>query len=380
MIALPSYATAVALSLATVAAVPSPTPTGPGANVARNVGKNVAEAGLSASELIHRGTRLHDEGKYDEALALYERALALEPENPTAHYEMAATLGVKKDYARCVEVARSGLQHPGTVEAQLYAIEASCWDGAGKVDEALKAFAPGIAAHPSDVALRYNIAITLVEAKRNDEAADHLRHAIALRPTYASPYVLLGRIYGEQKRDVPALFVLLRSLMLDHDSPRAESAAQQARASLLAGVEAKPAAANQKLEININVPDDLQRRYGELADLGVVKGLAVTSMYLQENEGKPQVAREVAALVTFLQMALEEGKPEVAANVAPLVPWEETIAPLLALQEQGLGEPFAYVVEARAGVAGASDWLAAHADRVHALEAALAPASAKTDG
>ena len=50
------------------------------------------EASKQSTAAVMKGTKLYDEGKYDEALKLHEEALKLDPQNGFAHYEWGLTV------------------------------------------------------------------------------------------------------------------------------------------------------------------------------------------------------------------------------------------------------------------------------------------------
>jgi predicted TPR repeat methyltransferase len=53
---------------------------------------SIADSGNSADPLRHRGVALHHLGRYDEALACYDRVIAMEPANARAWYHRAGAL------------------------------------------------------------------------------------------------------------------------------------------------------------------------------------------------------------------------------------------------------------------------------------------------
>lgn len=66
--------------------------------------------------------------------------------------------------------------------------------GRGDTTAAVSEMLAAVQIEPDDPALRYGCAVMLVDAKRDAEAAQQLRKAIALDPYYAAPYLLLASI------------------------------------------------------------------------------------------------------------------------------------------------------------------------------------------
>lgn len=62
-----------------------------------------APASGDVKSLVDQGKKLNDQGKHDEALKLYEQALAKDPNSYEAHTEAGVTLDLKGDYAKARE-------------------------------------------------------------------------------------------------------------------------------------------------------------------------------------------------------------------------------------------------------------------------------------
>ena len=57
---------------------------------------------------IEAGIKLHDAGKFDEAIAKYEEVLKLSPANMTALYELAFSFAATKEYEKSLAAATRG--------------------------------------------------------------------------------------------------------------------------------------------------------------------------------------------------------------------------------------------------------------------------------
>jgi hypothetical protein len=93
------------------------------------------------------------------------------------------------------------------------------------------------------------------------------------------------------------------------------------------------------------------------------------------NEGDPSkslAARHVLALDRFVLIADELSRREASAKLSDTFLWKRAAAPIVELQRKGLLEPFGHLLAARAGIEGAEEWLAGNAQKVQALESALA--------
>jgi tetratricopeptide (TPR) repeat protein len=332
----------------------------------------------SASRLIEEGQSLHDAGRYDEAIARYRQALALDADNAAALYEIAFSYDAKKDYAHCVEATREGLRHPGDYGARLYSEQGNCLDDAGRGAEAVAAFREGLGKHPHDGHLRYNYAVALWRQKKGEEAIPELIATIGDEPTYDSPYMLLAVLQHERQRDVQALFAFLRYLTIDRTSERSQRAAILALDLFERGVTTKPATGkDEKAQIEVAIsPDTVGSGDGLYRMLALSRSLAAASIH--GGEGKTDADRVAGALASWLAIASEVSASAEHAETTRGAEWRLVTAPLLALHDGGLAATFGYLVAERANIAGASEWVKANGAAMRQLEAALAPAATAT--
>ena len=60
---------------------------------------------------IEAGIKLHDAGKFEEAIAKYEEVLKLSPANMTALYELAYSFAANKEYEKSLAAALRGTEY-----------------------------------------------------------------------------------------------------------------------------------------------------------------------------------------------------------------------------------------------------------------------------
>ena len=208
-----------------------------GAGVLARRGYRRGGAEPATDHLIREGVALHDQGRYDDAIASYQQALAKEPANALALYELAHTYFAAKKLDLCAQTARKGLAAPGEMESQLYSVLGSCLSDQGKKAEALEVFYAAVKKHPDAAVLNFNAGLIFSATQANDDAMAAVERAIAARPDYASPYLLLGNLLAKEQRYAVAALSQLRFLALEPASPRATEAAKVLFADLGAGVE-----------------------------------------------------------------------------------------------------------------------------------------------
>jgi tetratricopeptide (TPR) repeat protein len=152
----------------------------------------------------------------DEALASYQRAVALRPDYIEAHNNLAATLHQLERFAEAVaSFDRALALRPDCAEAltgrgvTLYGLK--------RFEEALASFDRALAARPDYVEALANRGLALKELKRFDEALASFDRALALRPDDAEAHINRGNALRELKRIDEALASYDRAIAVRPD-------------------------------------------------------------------------------------------------------------------------------------------------------------------
>jgi hypothetical protein len=97
------------------------------------------ESAITVEELVNGGVDLARAGKDREAMVMYRRALAMEPRNAIARYDLALALLRQRDWPAAVAEAREAtILQPGHKES--WAVLAEAYEGDGKPAEAAEAW------------------------------------------------------------------------------------------------------------------------------------------------------------------------------------------------------------------------------------------------
>jgi Flp pilus assembly protein TadD len=139
----------------------------------------------------NRALILQDLNRLDDALASLDRALALTPDNARAHNNRGALLQDLNRFDEAIAAHEKALVlKPDFAEAQFN--NATALRALKRFDEAIAGFDKTIALRPDYPEAYQNLGITLQDEKRIEEAIAAYRKAIALRPNYAEAYSNLG--------------------------------------------------------------------------------------------------------------------------------------------------------------------------------------------
>src|SRR5262245_30050901 len=88
---------------------------------------------------IETATALHDQGKFDEAIAQYQEILNATPANMPALYELAFSYLGKKESAKAREAAERGTEYASELRPMFYDLIAESYDAEGHPDDAIRA-------------------------------------------------------------------------------------------------------------------------------------------------------------------------------------------------------------------------------------------------
>jgi len=199
------------------------------------------------------GTALHEQGRYDEAVDSYERALALQQDYAPAYSNMGVALRAQ-----------------------------------GQTDAAIAAYERGLAVQPDYPDLHYNLANALLDKGRADEAAAHFRVALRTIPGSASARNNLGIALANEGQFAAAAREFEEALRVE---PNSVSAHRNLGDVLASQGRLEEGLTHLRRAVEL-APDDGSTRY----DLGVV---------LLQNDRPQEAERELRAALTLLPRSAE---------------------------------------------------------------------------
>jgi predicted O-linked N-acetylglucosamine transferase (SPINDLY family) len=171
----------------------------------------------AAAEIVAQGRQMLRAQRLEEALLLFHRALALEPDNIEALGNRGSVLGALGRYDEALgDYDRALALSPG--HAMLLFNRGNALRFLGRYDEALESYDLALKANPGMAEAWSNRGIVLRDLKRFDEAMASYSRAIALRPDYAKALCNRGNLYWVNLRQIePALRDFERAFAIDPD-------------------------------------------------------------------------------------------------------------------------------------------------------------------
>jgi predicted TPR repeat methyltransferase len=150
------------------------------------------------------GTLCAEGGRFDEALALLQRAAATAPASPMIHNNLGSIHLMRGDLAPAADCYQRALRlDPALVEAQQNL--GVVLRRLGRHDEAINWLRRAIAVRPGLLEARCNLAGALLDSGQGGQARGELEAALRLNPDYPPAHEWMGRVcarLGERERAI----------------------------------------------------------------------------------------------------------------------------------------------------------------------------------
>lgn len=301
--------------------------------------------------------RLHDAGRFDEAIAAYREVLASHPGHPRATYELAYSLLGRGDLAGVVAVLEPA-RGTAAMLPRGYALLGIAYDGQQKWTQAEEAFRDGLTRAPDSLDLLFNLAVNLDHGQgRVDEGIAFYREALKRNARHPGSWLRMAQA-EERRGQKPRAFVdFVRFLTLEAESPRSKEALAGLDRLWQAGVTREPDK-DGRAQIRIEAPSP--KDVGEVAAReALVFAVAASSRHLEEQANLddasafPRVLEKIVAILH----ETSQRQPESA-------PLRDAVGYLADARAAGHLEALAWDIRRSAGTPAVERWLAANAAAV----------------
>ena len=174
------------------------------------------------AELLDAAQQLKQQGKLDQAVARYRRALALDPDNAEIHYSLGNTfrLQSKMDEA-ATHYQRAVMLKPNFADA--HNNFGNVLRRQGKLDEAAAHYQRAITLKPNFAVAYINLGNAFQDQGAADQAESQYRRALALNPGFAEAHSNLANTLNRQGKLDEAVLEYQRALALKPDYAEAHS-------------------------------------------------------------------------------------------------------------------------------------------------------------
>jgi len=174
---------------------------------------------IHSGEIIDSALRLHENGKYKEALELYKKIRRGDTNYYRAVYETAFTLLADSQFAASKHTCEKGLEEPNEYWPDLMTLYANVIDDMGDPQRALHIYDSVILMYPARTDPYLNKGTTLIRLEKYAEAEEVFKQALLINPYQASCHFKLGECARLQGKIIPSMFSYIYYLLLQPAGP-----------------------------------------------------------------------------------------------------------------------------------------------------------------
>ena len=175
------------------------------------------------------GNALQQQGKLEEAIEAYTKALAIKPDYAEAYNNMGIVLQEQERLEEAIEAFKKALSiKPDYAEA--YYNMGNALQEKGKLEEAIKAYSKALSINPDYANAYNNMGNALEYQGKLEEAVEAYTKALAVKPDYAEAYNNMGNALKDQGKLEEAIEAYSKALAIkpDYEAARTAKLHQQA--------------------------------------------------------------------------------------------------------------------------------------------------------
>ncbi len=182
----------------------------------------------TSQQLVAEGVALHDQGEYEEAMAKYRYALAIDPGLMLAVYEMSLTLLELEDYAGAEKYSSEVIESeeinlvPGA-----YAVKSEALMETDRAAEAIALLQEGLEKYGDAYLLHFNLALNYFKQGDSEKAMNHVKRAIDLNKSHSGAFLLNAYLLKDKGLWVQSILSFQMFLLLEPDSERSKNAFEE---------------------------------------------------------------------------------------------------------------------------------------------------------
>lgn len=305
-------------------------------------------------DTISEGIKLHDQGRYEDAIAKYKSALKLDSNYAEVYYETSYSLFALKRYDEAISYSRKAIEKNFEDKQGCYIIIGSCFDLKGKPDESIRVLEEGIKDNPKSNLLYYNLAVTCFNNKYYEKSQKASSESILLNPKHANSHKVLANTMDAQNSRIRTILPLYFQLLFDTDK-------NSARASLMLLKKLLNSGASENADgkgINIMLSDKSMKD-SLFSATELFLSLSAGLNKSKKNEGKSKIEQ----FINQSELILSTLRKTSTNNDDRI--WNWYVSKYSDLEKNKLCDVFCYFILNNLDFQEAKTWLDANPDKVN---------------
>jgi tetratricopeptide (TPR) repeat protein len=179
-------------------------------------------------ELLEQGNQLYKDGKYDEAIAAYQKFQEANPGLYQIQISVADCYREKGEHEKAIALYNEAIALSASdatlgkeMAARSLAGIGNSYLKQGKLEEAQGFFQKSIETSPNDEILAYNVGEIYFSSQSLDQAIRYFELAAQIKPTWPDPFLKLGYVYLNKADNAKAAENFEKFLALEPEGERA---------------------------------------------------------------------------------------------------------------------------------------------------------------
>ncbi|MBR4917918.1 MAG: tetratricopeptide repeat protein [Bacteroidales bacterium] len=164
----------------------------------------------NSEQIIRKALNLTDNGKIDDAIALYNQVPYGDSNYEYAQYEKAYALEIAERYKEAIQIFNELLENPSCSQplANIYTELGNCYDELEDFDKAVLYYEKGLETNPYYYHLHFNKGVSLMRQEKYTEAIECFKTSMFLSPTHQGSHFQYGMACLRLGYTVPGIMAL----------------------------------------------------------------------------------------------------------------------------------------------------------------------------
>jgi len=225
--------------------------------VALLLSRSVLSGQSDVEALIEQGINFHDKGDFEEAIDLYNQALALDTSSTLAMYELSLSYFTMGNYEESIRYADMVLERGNEYALFAYVNKGSSLDLIGKTEESIALFEEAIEKTEGHYLLYYNLALNHYKVGALVAAESAAKGAIDLNSSHPTSHLLLANIHNQLGNKTQSILSSHFFLFLEPNTDRSKEVFDMIKGNMSDNVtQAEDGSNDVEIELTIDDEDD----------------------------------------------------------------------------------------------------------------------------